>query len=48
MPVMPTGVNAYLFGARYGAAEGVAAGAVLLTSVASVATISAILLAFGM
>jgi len=47
MASMPTGVNAYLFGARYGAAEGVAAGTVLLASVVSVATISAILLAFG-
>ncbi len=47
MASMPTGVNAYLFGARYGAAEGVAAGTVLLSSVASVATISAILLAFA-
>ena len=47
MAAMPTGVNAYLFGARYGAAEGVAAGTVLVASVASVATISALLLAFG-
>jgi malonate transporter len=47
MAAMPTGVNAYLFGSRYGAAEGVAAGTVLVGSVASVATISALLLAFA-
>jgi len=47
MAAMPTGINAYLFGARYDAAPGVAASTVLLSSVLSVATISALLLAFG-
>ena len=46
MAAMPTGVNAYLFGARYNAAPGVAARTVLLTTVASVGTISLILIAF--
>jgi hypothetical protein len=47
MAAMPSGVNVYLFGARYGAAPGVAARTVLLTSVLSVATISALLVLFG-
>ncbi len=47
MAAMPSGVNVYLFGARYDAAPGVAAGTVLIASVLSVATLSALLLAFG-
>jgi len=47
MAAMPTGINAYLFGARYDAVPGVAAGTVLVASVLSVATISILLLAFG-
>lgn len=43
MAAMPTGVNVYLFGARYDAAAGVAARTVLLSSVVSVATLSALL-----
>lgn len=43
MAAMPTGVNVYLFGARYDAAAEVAARTVLLTSVGSVVTISALL-----
>ena len=44
MAAMPSGVNVYLFGARYDAAPGVAAGTVLIASVLSVATLSALLL----
>ena len=44
MAAMPSGVNAYLFGARYDAAPGVAAATVLITSVLSAATLSALLL----
>jgi predicted permease len=40
---MPTGVNVYLFGARYGAAPSVAARTVLLASAASVVTVSVLL-----
>lgn len=40
---MPTGVNAYLFGARYDAAAEVAGRAVLLSTIVSVVTISALL-----
>ncbi len=47
MAAMPTGINAYLFGARYEAAPGVAARTVLLTSLFSVGTISLVLLIFG-
>jgi predicted permease len=47
MAAMPSGVNVYLFGARYDAAPEVAAGTVLLSSIASVATLSALLLVFG-
>ncbi|HKJ02876.1 MAG TPA: AEC family transporter [Longimicrobiales bacterium] len=47
MAAMPSGVNVYLFGARYDAAPGVAARTVLLTSVLSVATISTLLVLFG-
>jgi hypothetical protein len=46
MAAMPTGVNAYLFGARYEAAPGVAARTVLLSTVVSVGTISLVLLLF--
>ena len=41
---MPTGVNVYLFSARYSAASEVAARTVLLASLASVVTISTLLL----
>ena len=47
MAAMPTGVNVYLFGARYDAASGVAARTVLLSSVASMGTISVLLLLLG-
>jgi len=43
MASMPTGVNVYLFGARYDAAAEVAARTVLLASVLSVVTISTLL-----
>jgi len=46
MAAMPTGVNAYLFGARYDAAPGVAARTILLGTIVSVGTISAVLLLF--
>ena len=46
MAAMPTGVNAYLFGARYHAAQGVAARTILLGTVVGVATISVVLLLF--
>jgi len=46
MAAMPTGVNAYLFGARYDAAQGVAARTILLGTVVSVGTISLVLLLF--
>ena len=46
MAAMPTGVNAYLFGARYDAAQGVAARTILLGTVLGVGTISAVLLFF--
>jgi predicted permease len=41
---MPTGVNVYLFGARYDAASGVAARTVFLTSLFSMGTISILLM----
>ena len=47
MAAMPTGVNAYLFGARYEAAPGVAARTMLLSTVASVLTISVVLFLFS-
>ncbi len=47
MAAMPAGVNVYLFGARYDAASGVAARTVLLSSVASMGTISVLLLLLG-
>ena len=43
MAAMPTGVNAYLFGARYEAAPGVAARTVFLTTLLSLGTISVLL-----
>jgi len=46
MAAMPSGVNAYLFGARYGAAPGVAARTILLGTILSLGTISAVLLLF--
>jgi predicted permease len=47
MAATPSGINAYLFAARYEAAEGVAARAVVFSTVASVATISAVLYLLG-
>jgi len=47
MAGMPSGVNVYLFGARYRAASEVAAGTVLISSVAAVASISALLILFA-
>ncbi|HSW31315.1 MAG TPA: AEC family transporter [Longimicrobiales bacterium] len=47
MAAMPTGVNVYLFGARHDAAAPVAARTVLVATVASVATISAVLALLG-
>lgn len=46
MAAMPSGVNAYLFGARYDAAPGVAARTILLGTVVSVGTISLVLFLF--
>lgn len=46
MAAMPSGVNAYLFGARYEAAPGVAARTILLGTLLSVGTLSAVLLLF--
>lgn len=47
LAAMPTGVNVYLFGARHDAAASVAARTVLVASVASVVTISVLLLLVG-
>lgn len=47
MAAMPSGVNVYLFGAKYDAAPGVAARTVLVTSVCSMATIAVILTLIG-
>ncbi len=47
MAAMPSGINVYLFGARYEAAAGVAARTVLLTSLLSVATLSTLLVVLG-
>jgi malonate transporter len=44
---MPSGVNVYLFGARYRAAPDVAARTVLLSSLCAVGTISALLILFA-
>jgi predicted permease len=46
MAAMPTGVNAYLFAARYEAAEGVASRVVFLSTAASIVTISVVLYIF--
>jgi predicted permease len=46
MAAMPSGINVYLFGARYDAAPGVAARTVLVTNVISVATLSFVLFLF--
>jgi predicted permease len=47
MAAMPSGVNVYLFGARYEAAPGVAARTVLLSSLGSVVTIAVVLALLG-
>ena len=47
MAAMPSGVNAYLFAARFSAAEGVAARTVFLTTAVSVVTIAITLYAVG-
>lgn len=47
MAAMPTGVNVYLFGARYDAAPSVAARTVLLASVGAVVTVSVLLTWMG-
>lgn len=47
MAAMPSAVNVYLFGARYDAAPDVAARTVFLSSVLSVVTVSALLVAYG-
>lgn len=47
MAAMPTGVNVYLFGARYDAAPSVAARTVLLTSALAVVTLSLLLMLLG-
>lgn len=44
---MPSGVNVYLFGARYDAASGVAARTVFLTSLLSMGTITGLLVLFA-
>ena len=43
MAAMPSGINVYLFGARYQAAPGVAARTVLVTNILSIATLSFVL-----
>ena len=43
MAAMPSGINVYLFGARYEAAPGVAARTVFLTNVFSMVTLSVLL-----
>lgn len=47
MAAMPTGVNVYLFGARYDAAASVAARTVLVSSTAAVVTLSILLVWLG-
>lgn len=47
MAGMPTAVNTYLFGARYGAAPSVAARAVLVSSAASLVTLAVLLVALA-
>ena len=46
MAAMPSGINVYLFGARYKAAPGVAARTVFLSTIMSVGTISVLLFLF--
>lgn len=46
MAAMPSGVNAYLFAARYEVAEGVASRTVFLSTAASIVTISVVLYLF--
>jgi predicted permease len=48
MAAMPTGINAYLFGARYESAPGVAARSIFLSTLFSLLTISGILYFFQM
>jgi len=47
MAAMPSGINVYLFGARYDVAPGVAARTVLLSTVASLVTIPVLLYLFS-
>jgi predicted permease len=47
MAAMPSGINVYLFGARYEAAPGVAARTVLLTNIFSLVTLSTVLYLFS-
>jgi malonate transporter len=47
MAAMPSGINVYLFAARYDAAAGVAARTVLLSSLFSVLTLSTLLVLLG-
>jgi predicted permease len=46
MAAMPSGINVYLFGAKYGAAPGVAARTVFISTVVSVGTVSVLLYMF--
>jgi predicted permease len=46
MAAMPSGINVYLFGARYDAAPGVAARTVLLTNIFSLVTLSVVIFLF--
>jgi predicted permease len=46
MAAMPSGINVYLFGARYDAAPGVAARTVFLTTIFSLGTLSFVLFLF--
>ncbi len=48
MAAMPTGINAYLFGARYDTAQEVAARTILLSTLLSVGTISLVLYLLSM
>jgi predicted permease len=46
MAALPSGINVYLFGARYDAAPGVAARTVLLTNLFSLVTLTGVLYLF--
>jgi predicted permease len=46
MAAMPSGINVYLFGARYNAAPGVAARTVFLSTIGSLLTVSILLYLF--